>query len=76
MAEIVTSRKLISEYGTDADTTRRQTLRNPLSSLDAEQVSNAMDVIVGTGALMDSKGNAVTVAKSAWIETVTQELLF
>ena len=76
MAEIVTSRKLISEYGTDADTNRRQTLRNPLSSLDAEQVSNAMDVIVGTGVLMDSNGNAVTVAKSAWIETVTQELLF
>ena len=76
MATIIKSRKLNMGFQTDAESDVNLNVHNPLASLTAEAVSQAMGSMIGKNALQDAKGNPVTRAVSAKIVEVTETPLF
>lgn len=76
MAENGTVRKLNLTFATDADTTFRLSVANPIENPDAEEVMLSMESMAMKGVLMDSKGNEAIGAYAAQVVTTTTELLF
>ena len=75
MAEVLVSRTLKAKYGTDADTEVTHSMpcvENP----DAENVSTVMDTVISKGVFEDGKGNPLSIALSATVRSIRDDVLF
>lgn len=75
MAETLISRTLKITYGTEQDTKVTHSMET-MEHLEAETVSNVMDTVIGKNVFTDAEGNALHVAESALIRTITEQQLF
>ena len=75
MSEITTSQKVEVTYSTDAGTRVKHSL-DARADITAEEVSTAADTIISKNVFGDSEGNAISVAESALLRTITEKPLF
>ena len=74
--DTISIRKRLSMIFCNSNKNRTLNVQNPRSSLEAEQVSDTMETMIGKAVLFDSEGALLDTALSAKLITTTEQLLF
>ena len=74
--DTISIRKKLSMIFCNSSKNRTLNVQNPVSSLEAEQVSDTMETILGKAVLLDSQGALLDTALSAKLITTTEQILF
>ena len=74
--DTISIRKKLSMIFCNSSKNRTLNVQNPVSSLEAEQVSDTMETIIGKAVLLDSQGALLDTALSAKLITTTEQILF
>lgn len=74
--DTISIRKRLSMIFCNSSKNRTLNVQNPVASLEAEQVSDTMETIIGKAVLLDSQGALLDTALSAKLITTTEQILF